>query len=439
MSTSAKPKSLKEWLAYIEALHPKSIEMGLERVSVVANRLALKPEFKVITVAGTNGKGSSCAMLSSIYTSASYQVGCYTSPHLLRYNERVRVNNQEVSDEALCIAFQAVEEARAEIELTYFEMGTLAAMWHFMQLELDVVILEVGLGGRLDAVNIFDADCAIVTNVDMDHMDYLGDTREKIGLEKAGVYRPNQISICGDASPPESLILFAKQIEADLKLANHDYHVKSESMGWVYSDSKGELHIPQLRLVGNFQFNNAASVIYAVRALTSSLPVDDQVIVDVLPNIELLGRFQYIHHQPDIIADVAHNPQAALSLSENLKSLNLDLNKKSQLIAVFAMLADKDIASVISLLKNQIDIWYVAGIDHPRAASAELLKESLLQNEVAVPILTFSKVEDALMSAYKKMAKNDKIIVFGSFFTVAAVLECLPLEENTFNLAIESN
>ncbi|HAJ71956.1 MAG TPA: bifunctional folylpolyglutamate synthase/dihydrofolate synthase, partial [Methylophilaceae bacterium] len=185
----AKPNTVEGWLAYIEALHPKSIAMGLERVATVAKRLKLKVDCPIVTIAGTNGKGSSCAMLSQVYIDAGYRVGCYTSPHLLRYHERVRINNQQISDQALCAAFLAVETARQEVELTYFEMGTLAAMWYFIESELDVVILEVGLGGRLDAVNIFDADCAIVTNVDLDHTDYLGDTREKIGFEKAGVYR----------------------------------------------------------------------------------------------------------------------------------------------------------------------------------------------------------------------------------------------------------
>jgi dihydrofolate synthase/folylpolyglutamate synthase len=438
MNNLAKPKTLNEWLAYIEALHPKSIAMGLERVSTVASRLALKPRFKVITVAGTNGKGSTCAMLSHIYINAGYQVGIYTSPHLLRYNERVHINNQEISDQALCVAFQAVEDARKEVELTYFEMGTLAAMWHFMQLNLDVVILEVGLGGRLDAVNIFDADCAIVTNVDLDHMEYLGDTREKIGLEKAGVYRSNQISICGDHSPPNSLLSYATSIGTDLKLANHDFHVKFKYNGWAYSDQNGDLVFPELTLMGSFQVDNAASVIYAIRALASSLPVPDQVIVDTLPKVQLIGRFQYLHHRPDVIVDVAHNPQAALSLSESLKKIEISSSHSFQWIAVFAMLADKDIASVVNLLKNQVDVWYIAAIDHPRAASIDMLKSILLENGVSVPILAFSKVEDALNMAYKNMTKNDKIIVFGSFFTVAAALESLPMAEDAFDLIIES-
>jgi dihydrofolate synthase / folylpolyglutamate synthase len=437
MTLLHKPKTLNDWLAYIEALHPKSIEMGLERVSIVANRLKLKPHFKIITVAGTNGKGSSCAMLAQIYANAGYQVGCYGSPHLLRYNERVRVNNQDVDDVGLCLAFQAVEEARAEIELTYFEMGTLAAMWHFMQLALDVVILEVGLGGRLDAVNIFDADCAIVTNVDMDHMDYLGDTREKIGAEKAGVYRAQQVSICGDAEPPVSLIAYAQSIGANLRLAYVDYQVKLEQSGWCYSDAQGELHLPLLSLIGDFQRNNAASVIYAVRSMHSSLPVSDAMITETLPKVELLGRFQYLQHQPDVIVDVAHNPQAAQSLSNTLEGITHSSAPTSKLIAVFAMLSDKDIASVVNLLKPQIDAWYVAGIDHPRAASVDMLQNILLENAVIAPILTFSRVEQALLAAYKIAAKNDKIIVFGSFFTVAAALQVSLPASDTLSNTIE--
>jgi len=258
----AKPHSVDGWLAYIEALHPKSIAMGLERVSIVAQRLALfqvNPRPTIITVAGTNGKGSSCAMLEHIYTAAGFRVGCYTSPHLLRYQERVRVNRQEISDQDLCLAFSAVEMARQEVELTYFEMGTLAAVWHFAQQALDVLVLEVGLGGRLDAVNIFDADCAIVTNIDLDHMEYLGDTREKIGLEKAGVYRAQQIAICGDRTPPQSLLDYAVSIGARVHCIQHAFEVQGHSAGWSYRDSNGTLNIPPLSLTGVFQQDNAAN------------------------------------------------------------------------------------------------------------------------------------------------------------------------------------
>ncbi|HAE99670.1 MAG TPA: bifunctional tetrahydrofolate synthase/dihydrofolate synthase [Methylophilaceae bacterium] len=414
----AKPNTVEGWLAYIEALHPKSIAMGLERVATVAKRLKLKVDCPIVTIAGTNGKGSSCAMLSQVYIDAGYRVGCYTSPHLLRYHERVRINNQQISDQALCAAFLAVETARQEVELTYFEMGTLAAMWYFIESELDVVILEVGLGGRLDAVNIFDADCAIVTNVDLDHTDYLGDTREKIGFEKAGVYRSNQIAICGDPSPPQSLLDYAQTIGAEVKIAQRDYVVKQAANGWCYQDQFGTLLLPALALVGDFQINNAASVVYAARSLRTRLPVADEVIVDALPKVELLGRFQYLHHHPDVIVDVAHNAHAVQSLVENLAKLNI----KGRLITVFSMLADKDIASVVSLLSPQIDEWHIAEIEHPRAATLHELKNTLITHGVSVPIHAALKVEDAFVAACNNMTKNDKIVIFGSFFTVAAIL-----------------
>jgi dihydrofolate synthase/folylpolyglutamate synthase len=423
---AAKPNTVDAWLAYIEALHPKSIAMGLERVSIVADRLALfkhTPSPVIITVAGTNGKGSSCAMLESIYTHAGYQVGCYTSPHLLRYHERVRVGCKEISDHALCEAFDAVETARETIELTYFEMGTLAALWHFSRLSLDVLVLEVGLGGRLDAVNILDADCAIVTNVDLDHMEYLGDTREKIGFEKAGVYRANQIAICGDRSPPQSLINFAGTVGAHLSCIQQAFDVDSRQGRWRYQDAEGYLDVPQLLLKGVFQKDNAASVIFAVRALKSVLPVADALIVDTIPQVQLSGRFQYLHHSPDIVVDVAHNPHAAHSLSENLAEIQKKMPSAGKLIAVFAMLADKDINAVVRILMPQIQVWHVAEIQHPRAAKLSDMLHIMRECEVKVPVHTHSNIEMALSDAYKSMANNDKIVVFGSFFTVAAALD----------------
>jgi dihydrofolate synthase / folylpolyglutamate synthase len=427
----SKPVTVDDWLAYIEALHPKSIAMGLERVSVVAKRLALTPTFKIITVAGTNGKGSTCAMLTKIYADAGYQVGTYTSPHLISYHERVKVNNKPISDADLCAAFAAVEDARAEIELTYFEMGTLAAVWHFLQTKLDVVVLEVGLGGRLDAVNIFDADCAILTNVDLDHMEYLGDTRELIGAEKAGVYRQNQISICGDIDPPSTLVGYAKKIGANLKLAGVDFAVSYVDGAWLYRDAEVKLALPKFALVGDFQVQNAASVIYAVRALHQALPVNDNSILDSLASVQLLGRFQYLHHNPDIIVDVAHNPHAALSLKQNIEQVR----HTGKVVAVFAMLADKDIARVVDILKGHIDVWHISQIQHPRAATVEHIKAILLEQGVSQPIYTYVKLEDALSSSCKNISKNDKIIAFGSFFTVASILEFWQVSKDRLNIS----
>jgi len=418
------PQTVEDWLGYIESLHPKSIEMGLGRVQTVAARLQLQFPFTVITVGGTNGKGSTCAMLERIYSTAGYQVGCYTSPHLVHYQERVRFNANVIVDAMLCDAFAAVEQARGDITLTYFEMGTLAALWAFEQQPLDVVILEVGLGGRLDAVNIVDADCAIVTNVDLDHMEFLGDTRELIGHEKAGIYRQPQIAICGDAAPPASLLAYAESLGVKLNRFGVDYQMDvSDAQHAHYRDSLGQLDIGTLRLFGHYQWNNAASVIFAVRALQATLPVTEGQLLQALTGTEVTGRFQYIQQAPDVVLDVAHNPHAARALRDNLQRLSAD---GAQVIAVFSMLSDKDIASVVDILHPVIDAWHIAPIQHPRAAALDYLHTCLSQKVPKTDIHMHADLPTALRTAYKKAAKNDKIIVFGSFFTVAAILELTP-------------
>jgi len=418
------PQTVEDWLGYIESLHPKSIEMGLGRVQTVAARLQLEFPFTVITVGGTNGKGSTCAMLERIYSAAGYQVGCYTSPHLVHYQERVRFNTNVITDALLCEAFAAVEQARGDITLTYFEMGTLAALWAFEQQPLDVVILEVGLGGRLDAVNIVDADCAIVTNVDLDHMEFLGDTRELIGHEKAGIYRQQQIAICGDVAPPASLLAHAETLAVKLNRFGVDYQIDiSDTQYAHYRDAQGQLDIGNLRLFGHYQWNNAASVIFAVRALQATLPVTEGQLLQALTGTEVTGRFQYLQHAPDVILDVAHNPHAARALCANLQRLSAD---GGQVIAVFSMLSDKDIASVVDILHPVIDTWHIASIQHPRAAALDYLQTCLSQKVPLAHIHLHADLPAALRTAYKKAAKNDKIIVFGSFFTVAAILELTP-------------
>jgi dihydrofolate synthase / folylpolyglutamate synthase len=426
----AKTRAATEWLAYIEALHPKAIAMGLERVKNVADKLDLNPTFPIITVAGTNGKGSVCAMLSQIYVESGYRVGCYTSPHLNRYNERVSVNLQHISDDDLCAAFAAVEAARGDVQLTYFEMGTLAAMWHFCRQHLDICILEVGLGGRLDAVNIFEPTCAIVTAVDLDHMEYLGDTREKIGFEKAGIFRANKLAICGDENPPQSLLDYATKIGANLQLIDRDFSVKKTAQGWNYQAGEQVLQLPNLGLVGDFQLNNAACVICAVQHLSEILPATNHSSAGLQPNIHaalravnLEGRFQQIHANPQIIVDVAHNPQAAKSLAQNLQSLPC----AGKTLAVLGMLADKDMQGVIGAVADEIDAWFLADIHNPRGAKASALQKlllkrsqnSALQISPQISVQTFMNVQAAMEAACKNAGKNDRIIVFGSFYTVA--------------------
>ena len=398
--------------------------MGLDRVKLVINKLQLNPTFPIITVAGTNGKGSVCAMLSQIYAQAGYHVGCYTSPHIQQYNERVTVNLQPISDGDLCTAFTAVEAVRGDVALTYFEMGTLAAMWHFCSQPLDVCILEIGLGGRLDAVNAFEPKCAIVTTIALDHMEFLGNTREQIGYEKAGVFRAKKLAICGDEDPPNSLVEYAEKIGADLQLIQRDFQVTKTKHGWQYSAKNIQLDLPNLGLIGDFQLNNAACVVRAVLHLSDILPVNSSEyseaglqanIHNALRAVHLIGRFQQLQLSPQVIVDVAHNPHAAKSLAQNLKS-NPCAGKT---LAVFGMLADKDIARVIESVQAEIDIWYLADIHNVRGAKALDLQLALKNQDNKRPAKLFTHVAAALAAACIDAGKNDRIIVFGSFYTVA--------------------
>lgn len=439
------PRDLTSWLSYIENLHPKAIAMGLDRVRLMIERLQLYPAFPIISVAGTNGKGSTCAMLEQIYKQAGYQVGCYTSPHLLRYNERVRVDGIEVSDEDLCVAFSAIDAARVDandgvIPLTYFEVGTLAALWHFMQTGIDVAILEIGLGGRLDAVNAFEPSCAIVTSVDLDHQEFLGDTRESIGFEKAGIYRKSVPAICGDVSPPSSLITYAHQVQADFKCISQDFDSILGKDDWQYIAHKKSVYtLPLPALEGLYQLNNAACAITAVESLQSRLPVKVDAIANAMLQVRLLGRFQTVSRVPSekqtprVILDVAHNPHAANALAENLRAtkIQLDSTHPAKTFAVFAILADKDIKGVIEAVKNDIDGWYVAGIDHARGASAVDVAKMITNILPEANIKIFDGADNAYLQACHDIEacidanENDKIIVFGSFFTVSTVMQLL--------------
>jgi dihydrofolate synthase/folylpolyglutamate synthase len=403
--------------------------MGLERVNEVRQRLNLAPDFPIITVAGTNGKGSTCAMLERIYHCAGYRVGCYTSPHFLRYNERVRVNCREISDAALITAFAAVESARqgdgqAPVGLTYFEFGTLAAMRHFMQANIDVLILEVGLGGRLDAVNVFDPTCAVVTSIDLDHMDFLGSSRESIGFEKAGIYRHGVPALCGDTDPPLSLIAHAEKIGAEFLRNGKDFRFIAEGEHWAYQSGHGVIdELPMPALTGDFQRHNAACVLAAIEVMQARLPVSREHISEGLRSVKLVGRFQQLARNPDVILDVAHNPQAASALAENLRQTAC----RGRTLAVFAMLADKDIGGVAKAVMAEIDCWYVAGITHMRGASAEHTAELIRLQSGTSCIKSFSDVALAYRQACLDAGENDRIIVFGSFFTVADVMHVLPV------------
>lgn len=422
--------TLSGWLAHLERLHPKTMELGLDRVNAVRARLGLTPDFPVITVGGTNGKGSTCAMLEAILSEAGYNTGLYTSPHLLRYNERVRIARQEASDEALCRAFAAVEAARGDISLSYFEFGTLAAVWLFQQEAVDAAILEVGLGGRLDAVNAFDADCAIVTSVDLDHMDYLGPDREAIGGEKAGIFRAGGPAVCADPDPPNSLLRHAETIGAVLKRAGHDYQASSSSAQWLLRSADGRhLSLPYPALRGAFQIDNAAAAITALWALADNLPVAPDDIRRGLLEARVPGRFQVLARTPSVILDVAHNPHAARALAANLRNMACG----GRTIAVFAMLADKDIAGVIEALRGGIDIWLVAGITHERGAGATELERRLGEAGI-VSVRSFPGIAEAYRHACQIAGENDRIAAFGSFHTVAEVMQQEPTLNGTHPL-----
>ena len=418
--------ALSQWLERIEQLHPTKIEMGLGRVREVVRRMALHLPCVRIVVGGTNGKGSTCAMLESILLAAGYRTALYTSPHLVRFNERLRLDGAPVDDEALVAGFEAVEAARLDgeaVSLTYFEFTTLAILHIVQHAPVDVAVLEIGMGGRLDAVNVVDADCAIVTSIDIDHAEWLGDTREKIGWEKAHIYRTGQPAICSDPLPPQSLVDHAREIGADLWLVGRDFNTSGDRQQWAYGGRamrRAGMAYPALR--GANQIVNAAGVLAALEALRTRLPVSQQAIRQGLATVELPGRFQVLPGRPAIVLDVAHNPHAVAHLAANLDQMGFF----PFTWAVFGMMADKDIAACISHLKDKVDHWFVTDLPGSRAASASLLEARLAEAGV-VPgperrIERFARPRDALDAARGAAAEGDRILVFGSFLTVADVL-----------------
>ena len=411
--------TLADWLSYLESLHPKTIALGLERVAQVKQRLNLNPDFPIITVGGTNGKGSVCAMLESILHAAGYRVGCYTSPHLLHYNERVRIAKQTASDAELCASFEKIEQVRGDTQLTYFEFGTLAAMQCFIEHKVDVAILEVGLGGRLDAVNVFDSDCAVIASVDIDHTDYLGGTREQIGFEKAGIFRKGRVAICADEDMPQAVANHAGKIGAELWCIGKEFGFTPQQGQWDFHSKVNKRYaLPYPALRGAYQINNASAALAALDALKDKLPVSMDAVRRGLGEVQLAGRFQFVPGKPTLILDVAHNPHAAHSMARNLSGLPPCPHS----YAVFAMLADKDIAGVASALDPHIDIWLVAGLDTPRSATSEKLAQVLEQCRVRGEIIICKNIPDALRYACNAAGENDRIIAFGSFYTVAEVM-----------------
>ncbi len=421
------PDTLPDWLHRLEQRHPKIIDMGLERVAAVATRMQIKFDCPVILVGGTNGKGSTCAMLESILLQAGYRVGQSTSPHLIAFNERARIDGRSASDDALVAMFAQVEAARGDISLSYFEFTTLAILQLFMRENLDVVILEVGLGGRLDAMNIIDADVAIVTSIDIDHAEYLGTTREAIGFEKAGIFRAGRAAICSDPMPPQSLIDHAEKIGADLWLLGRDFNYMGDKLQWNYGgrdQRRNALGYSSLR--GANQLLNASAALAALEVLRLRLPVGAQEVRTGLVLVDLPGRFQVLPGRPSVILDVAHNPHAAATLSQNLGNMGFH----PYTYAVFGAMQDKDIDGVIAQLKGQIDHWCLTDLPLPRAASANHIRKKLDavgvvasdKSDAECTIQCFDSPANAFANAMERAGENDRIVVFGSFLTVAGVM-----------------
>lgn len=404
--------TLAEWLAYLETLHPASIALGLERVAEVCARMRLETPFRVITIGGTNGKGSTVALLEAMLAAGGFRVGCYTSPHLLRYNERVRIDQREANDAMLIEAFERVEAARRNTPLTYFEMGTLAAMSVFEHADLDYTVLEIGLGGRLDAVNLFDSDCAILTSIDLDHTEYLGATREAIGFEKAHIFRAGKPAICSAADGPRSVRDYAVEIGARYYELGRDFSVRTHPAQWDFEfgeTRRTALPYPTLR--GAHQVRNAAAALAALTALEA--PLAQQAIRTGLTLAKPPGRFTMLPGEPAVILDVAHNPESARALAATLRTM-----PPARTLAVFGMFKDKDIAEVLGTLAGDIDRWYVSSLPGPRGADANDIA-ALCSERVS----TYETVADAWHAARRDASRTDRIIVFGSFLTVAAVME----------------
>jgi len=418
---------LNQWLHWQSQLHDKTIDMGLERVSQVYQQLISKPIAKlIITVAGTNGKGSTAAMLESILLAANYRVGCYTSPHLFDYNERIRVNGQAVTEQVICQAFHCIDIARADTSLTYFEFGTLAAFHIFQQSSLDVAILEVGLGGRLDAVNLLDPDVAVITSIALDHMDWLGNTREAIAMEKLGIARQHKPLVVGDTHLSEAIVALAKSASDDLFLRHQHFGLTAAQHTWTWwCGQQQKYSLPWPRLFGRHQLDNAATVLCTLSILQNRLPVSNQDIRQGLISVQLAGRFQVLPGQPTCIVDVAHNEAAVMQLANNLSQMYC----AGKTYAIFGVLQDKDIAAMISPLMAQVDDWSLVDLQVERGALAadveKYFPHKSERNNLSqrAAVRCFQQIEMAYEAAINAMSSVDRLLVFGSFYTVSAILK----------------
>ena len=407
--------SLEEWLVYLEQLHGQAIELGLDRIRHVATELnLLKPAPFVFTVGGTNGKGTTCRTLEVLLMAAGYRVGVYSSPHFIRYAERVRINGQELSDQQHISSFDSLNQGRGETSLTFFEFSTLSALQLFKQSDLDVVILEVGLGGRLDATNIVDADVAVLTSIALDHTDWLGPDRESIGREKAGIFRQGKPAVVGEPDMPVTVSKVAQDKGAILLARGKEWSYSASSQSWQFQDIQGKLTglpLPQIPLA------NAATALAALRV--SGLTLSETVLRESIATATLPGRFQIVRHSPLVVLDVAHNPHAARYLVEKIEQLA----PKGRVHAVLGMLHDKDIDGTITILSEVVDQWYCATLDGPRAATAQRLQQSLPEAG------GYESVEQAWQAALAQADAKDVVLVCGSFHTVAAVMTLCDKEQ----------
>lgn len=412
--------SLQEWLKWQEGLNPRIIDLGLERSADVYRRLNpdnIKPP--TITVAGTNGKGSCIAFLEAIYRAQGYKVGAYTSPHILHYNERIKIDGQALGDDVICAAFERIDAVRGDYTLSYFEFGTLAALDLFRRAAVDVQLLEVGLGGRLDAVNIVDADVAIVTSICIDHVDWLGETREAIGREKAGIFRRGVPAVIGDCNPPQTLLDVAAEKQTPLYLIGEDFDFSksSDSWGW-HCGAQSLTGLPKPALQGEHQFRNASAVITAIMQLKQKLTVSVESICQGLTDVRLAGRFQYVAGKIPVLLDVGHNPQAVRTLLDYL----LENFPNVAVHAVFAMMQDKDISGVIKIIHPVIGKWFITPLKTPRAASESMMRQCFSENHIDQVFGGYADFPEAFEAARQHTKQGEMLVIFGSFFLVSEYL-----------------
>ena len=420
-----------EWLDWQQTVHPLNIDFKLERILSVYKKLNIsKIANKIITVAGTNGKGSTVSFLESVLNEKKYHVGTFTSPHILRYNERIKINGIEIDDESLLETFEMIDDIRGDTTLTYFEFATLSAFYLFSKSNLDVAVLEVGLGGRLDATNIVDSDISIITSIGIDHTEFLGNTIDSIALEKAGVMRPFKTCIYAQENPPAALLKYAKNKSVNLLIHNNDYRVNLGSSNWSLKSKHNSINeIPNLKMIGDYQYNYAAASLLALDALLPECLEDHDVIKKALSETEISGRFQYLSESPDIILDVAHNEDAAKSLSDNIKKIGYD-----KIIVVLGVLADKDVYSIVEPFSSLVDHWYIGTINSERGMNSDEIKfriNSIYKNKLSIG--TYASVTSAFNAAKYDQMKDSLLLVYGSFYTVSEALKAHLLENKKDN------